>query len=102
MDTPISRAEHEEFKNRLEEANARQNRRIELLEESSKRLEQMNVAIEKLALNMENMLKEQLQQGERLEKLEAQDGEMWRKVVGYVVTAVAGILVGFIFKQLGM
>ena len=34
MDTPISRAEHEEFSRRLEEENQRQNRRIQLLEDS--------------------------------------------------------------------
>ena len=31
MDQPITRAEHEEFKRRLEEENARQDRRIALL-----------------------------------------------------------------------
>lgn len=36
----------------------------------------MNVSIERLAVNMENMLKEQLQQGKRLEQLEARDGEL--------------------------
>ena len=48
------------------------------------------------------MLKEQVNQGKRLETLESRDGEMWRKVVGYVVTAVVGIVVGFLFKQAGM
>ena len=48
------------------------------------------------------MLKEQVNQGKRLETLEGRDGEMWRKVVGYVATAIAGIVVGYIFKQLGM
>ena len=51
---------------------------------------------------MENMLKEQLKQGERLEVLEARDGEMWRKVVSYAITAIVGIVIGFLFKQFGM
>lgn len=101
MDTPITRAEHEEFSRRIEEENKRQNKRLELLEENTKRLETVNTSIEKLAANMENMLKEQVQQGKRLEVLEGRDGEMWRKVVGYIVTAVVGIVVGFIFTQLG-
>lgn len=29
-------------------------------------------------------------------------GEMWRKVTGYVATAVIGIVVGFIFTQIGL
>jgi len=51
---------------------------------------------------MESMLKEQVSQGERLELLENRDGEMWRKAIGYAVTAIIGIVVGFIFRQLGM
>ena len=30
--------------------------------------------------------------GKRLVSLESKDGEMWRKVVGYVITAVIGIV----------
>ena len=48
------------------------------------------------------MVEEQKAQGERLETLESRDGEMWRKIVGYVITAILGIIVGYIFKQIGM
>lgn len=102
MDTPITRAEHEEFRRRIEEENKRQDKRIEILEENAKRIEGLNSSIEKLALNMENMLKEQLKQGKRLEVLEARDGEMWRKVVSYAITVIVGIVIGFLFKQFGM
>lgn len=102
MDTPITRAEHEEFRRRIEEENKRQDKRIEILEENAKRIEGLNSSIEKLALNMENMLKEQLRQGQRLEVLESRDGEMWRKVVSYAITAIVGIVIGFLFKQFGM
>lgn len=102
MDTPITRAEHEEFRRRLEEENRRQDKRIELLEESVKRFEALNTSIEKLATNMENMLKEQIRQGGRLDELESRDGKMWRKVVSYAVTAILGIVIGFIFKHFGM
>ena len=34
METPITRAEHEEFAKRIEEENHRQNRRIEILDEN--------------------------------------------------------------------
>ena len=102
MDTPITRAEHEEFRRRIEEENKRQDKRIETLEENAKRIEGLNSSIEKLALNMENMLKEQLKQGKRLEVLESRDGEMWRKVVSYAITAIVGIVIGFLFKQFGM
>lgn len=102
MDTPITRAEHEEFRKRLEEENRRQNRRIGLLEENIQQLHTLVVSVEKLALNMENMIKIQEQQGERLQELENRDGKMWRKVTGYAVTAIIGIALGYIFKQIGM
>lgn len=102
MDTPITRAEHEEFRKRLEEENKRQDRRIELLEENVREMGALTTSVEKLAQSMESMVKEQEKQGKRLETLEARDGEKWRKVAGYIVTAIIGIIIGFIFKQVGM
>ena len=102
MDDYVTRAEHEEVRKRLDAENNRQNRRIELLEKNGQQIQTLVTSVEKLALNMENMLKEQERQGERLEVLENRDGEMWRKVTGYVVTAVIGIVLGYIFTQIGM
>lgn len=102
MDTPITRAEHEEFRKRLEEENKRQDRRIELLEENVREMSSLTTSVEKLATSMESMVKEQEKQGKRLEVLEGRDGEMWRKVVGYIATAVVGIILGFLFTQIGM
>lgn len=102
MDMSISRAEHEEFTKRMEEEHRRQNKRIELLEGSVQQLHVLTASVEKLAINMENMLKVQAQQGKRLEELEGRDGEMWRKATGYIMTAVVGIVVGYIFRQIGM
>lgn len=105
----ISRHEHEEFRRsmdsenqRLREENDRQNHRLNALEETVKQVAAISTSVEKLATNMENMLKEQVSQGKRLETLESRDGDMWRKAVGYVVTAVIGIIIGYIFKQFGM
>lgn len=104
----ISREEHNEFRRsmdaenkRLEDENKRQNRRLEVLEENVKQVAAISTSVEKLALNMENMLKEQVSQGKRLKTLENRDGDMWRKVVGYAITAIIGIVLGYIFKQIG-
>lgn len=109
MDTPISRAEHEEFMRRMEAENERlsdedrrQNRRIDELEETVRQIGALTTSVEKLAVSMERMAKEQEQQGTRLALLENRDGEMWRKVTGYIITAVISIIVGFIFAQIGM
>ena len=101
MDGSISRAEHEEFRRRLEEENRRQDKRIELLEDNMRELNSLTASVGKLATSIESMVKEQEKQGKRLETLEDRDGEMWRKAVGYVVTAVIGVFLGYVFTQLG-
>lgn len=105
----ISRVEHEEFRRsmdsenkRLEDENKRQNHRIDKLEETVKQIAAISTSVEKLATNMENMLKEQVSQGKRLATLENRDGDMWRKIVGYAVTVVVGIVIGYLFKQFGI
>lgn len=109
MENPITRAEHEEFRKRLEDENHRQNRRIEILEQSIRQLNELTASVEKLALSIEGMVKEQEQQGKRMEKqderlvrVESRDGEKWRQAAGYAVTAIMGLITGFIFKQMGM
>ena len=49
-----------------------------------------------------NMLREQEQQGKRLEALEKRDGEKWRQVTGYVITTLIGAILGVCLKQIGM
>ena len=102
MDTPITRAEHEEFRKRLDDENHRQNKRIDLLEKSVQQFNNLTASVEKLAVNMENMLKSIDAQSKRLEALENRDGEMWRKVTGYITTTIAGIIIGYVFKKIGM
>ena len=102
MDTPIIRAEYEEFKTRLEQGHTLQNERIEALENDVREIKTLTANVERLALSMENMMREQEKQGRRLEKLENRDGEMWRKAIGYVITAIISITIGFIFSKIGM
>lgn len=102
MDSPIARAEHEEFRRRMEEEHTRQNKRIELLEERTEQFTDIAISVKELALSVKQMAETQKSQGEKLEKLEERDGEMWRKVVGYIVTAIVGIVIGFVFKQIGV
>lgn len=105
----ISRHEHEEFRRsmdsenlRLREENDRQNHRLNALEETVKQVAAISTSVEKLATNMENMLKEQVSQGKRLETLEGRDGDKWRNAASHIVTAVISLIIGYLFKQLGM
>lgn len=102
MENPITRAEHEEFRRRLEEENKRQDTRIGILEDSVRQIGALATSVEKLAVSMQSMLKEQEKQGKRLEALEGRDGEKWRKVMGHIATAIVGIVLGYLFKRIGM
>ena len=98
----VGREEHTEFAKRIEDEQHRQNRRIELLEEAVKQNTALTVSVEKLANNMKNTANEQIKQGERLEALEGRDGEMWRTVVKYVLTAALGLVIGLVATQIGL
>jgi len=98
----IGREEHAEFAKRIEDEQHRQNRRIELLEESVKQNEQLTLSVQKLANSMENMANEQKSQGERLEVLEGRDGEKWRDVSKYVFTTVLGAVLSFVLLHIGL
>ncbi len=105
----ISRKEHNEFALRMESENKRladedkrQNNRIDILEKNVAQISSLATSVEKLAVNMDSMLKELEKQGKRLETLESRDGEMWRKVTGHIITAIISIIIGYIFAHIGM
>lgn len=96
----ITRREHEEFARRIDTENERQNKRISLLEESLQRTNALTVAVEKMAVNMENMLEEQKKQGERLEKLEKEPVEIGKQIKNVVITAVVSTVVTAVISAL--
>ena len=102
MDNSISRAEHEEFVKRMEEANSRQDARLKALEETSGQIHALATSVEKLAQSVENMAKAQEEQSERLKAIENRDGENWRQIVSYVITAIVGAAVMFALSRLGI
>lgn len=100
MDTPISRAEHEEFARRIDAQEKRQDRRLELLEENVREIGALTVSVQKLAQSLQSMVREQEQQGRRLQALESRDGEKWRKLMGYIATALTSGAVTLLLSHL--
>ena len=97
----ISRAEHEEFVRRMDEANSRQDARLKALEETSGQIHALAISVEKLAQSVENMAKAQEEQGERLKAIESRDGEMWRQIVSHIVMAAVGALAAYALAKFG-
>ena len=102
MEDFIGRKEHEEFAKRMEDEHHRISRRISVVEEVAKENSKILNSVNTLAVNMEMMFNEQKEQGKRLEKLEARDGEKWRSLAKNVAIAVISAVIGYIAKQLGM
>lgn len=102
IDSPITRAEHEEFCKRIDAENNRQNQRIKFLEEQTEQVTEIALSVGELSQSIKQMAEIQKEQGEKLERLESRDGEMWRKVICYITTAIIGIIIGFVFQQIGI
>lgn len=100
MDEPVSRGEHEEFARRIDAQEKRQDRRLELLEENVREIGALTVSVQKLAQSLQSMVKEQEQQGRRLQALESRDGEKWRKLMGYIATALTSGAVTLLLSQI--
>lgn len=90
MGEDITRGEYEEAIKRVEAEEHRQNKRLDKLEDSLATLTDLTVSVQKIATSIESMQKELSKQGERLEKIESEPGENWRKVVWLVIAALVG------------
>lgn len=100
--TPITRVEHEEFCKRIEAEDYRQNKRLEILEEQTKQFTDLVLSVRELAQSVKQLAEIQKAQGEKLDELESRDGEMWRRVLGCVITSIIGLVVGYLFHKLGL
>lgn len=98
----ISRLEHEEFVKRMQDEHVRLSKRITEVKEVTQQINDLAMSVQRLATNMENMLENQKEQEKRIDEMEERDSNLWRQTIGYIVTAVIGIVIGFIFKQIGM
>lgn len=87
-------AMHDEYAKRIDAENARQNKRLDMLEGTVRQINSLTVSIEKMAVNMANMLEEQKRQGERLDELEKEPAETLKQIRHSVITTMVGTIVG--------
>ena len=101
-DEYLRRHEHQEFAKGIDREQVRQNKRIADLEATVRQINDLTLSVQKLAINMEHMLVNQTEQNKRLEELENRDGEKWRSISMYVLTAVVGAVLGFVLEEVGL
>ena len=94
----ISRGEIEVLFGRVNDENARQNKRLDKLENVVEKINTLAEATTKLAASVESMQKEVEKHGARLEKIEEQPAENWRSIVKTVITVVVTALVTYVLS----
>ena len=75
--------------------------RIISIESITHEIHKLTISVERLTLTVQNMVAEQESQKERIATIEARDGDMWRTLLKYALTAIVGIVVGYAFKNAG-
>ena len=102
MDDYITRPEYNERMQRVDDENNRQNHRIDKLESAIDKLTELATSVKLLAQNMSDMKTELQRQGKRLEEIEQEPAEKWRKLTWLIITGVAGAALGFILSKIGL
>ena len=75
--------------------------RINKVEAMTEEIRNLTLSVERLTITLSNVVREQESQQSRIENIEARDAEMWRTFVKYIITAVAGVIVGFVMRNVG-
>lgn len=85
---------------RIDAENERQNYRLGALETSQKQIAELIASVKVMAINIENMAKEQVKQGVRLQAME-KPGKRWDTVIACIITglvsaAISAAVSGFV------
>ena len=98
MDDYVTKAVHDEFARRIDEENDRQNKRLTILEQGQTQINELVSTVKVLAVNMENMAKEQVKQGAKLEEIEGKPAKRWETIISCIITALVTAGVMYFFK----
>lgn len=102
MDEYVTQAEYKERMARLDDENKRQNHRIDKLENIVDAVNNMTASVREMAVSMSAMQKELEKQGKRLEVIEQEPADKWKKVTWTVVTVIITAAVTFFLSRIGV
>lgn len=77
-------------------------RRLSKVEELSDKLTDMAITMKGMLTTLENMQKEQTEQGERLRKIEEEPADAWKNLKWTIVACLASGLVGLVLAKVGI
>lgn len=102
MDDVVARVEHDEMKLRFEERFDRVEARVGDLEGQVRDITKSMLSIQRIELVLESIQEDNKRMMKRLEELEREPADKWRKMVWYVMTAIAGGVIALILRQVGI
>lgn len=86
----------------VDDENNRQNHRLEKLESVVEKITEIATSVQLLAQNVATMTKELERQGKRLEVIENEPADKWKKLSWLIVTGLVGAIIGFLVSKLGL
>lgn len=105
----VTKAEHSEFVKGIDERfkrrddeNDRQNKRLDIAEKRLEMLTDISISVKEMAIQVKAMTAEIKKQGDRLEAIEKEPAENWKKVVWYIGMAVFGGVLALVGQQVGL
>lgn len=102
LDEYITRHEYMERIGRSDDRMHNLDRRLSKVEELSDKLSEMAITMQGILVTMQAMQKEQAEQGKRLEKIEAEPGDAWKKLKWTVIACVVTGLVTYFMAKGGL
>lgn len=91
-----TKAEQEQYSQRMEDEHHRQNKRIETLESNYERLTELTMCVQKQTLLLDNMSKEIKSQGEKINSIINVPNKQWQRVKDKSLDTAVGIIAGAI------
>ena len=79
---------------RIHDEDARQNHRLNDLEETVKQINELVLSVQRISISVEALTKEVQKQGQRLEKIENAPLERVNSISQTVITTITGIIIG--------
>lgn len=82
----ITRAEFQMFRETVA-------KNIQKIENSISQVHELAASVRELAASVKQIAETQKKQNDKIDNLQNKDGEMWRKLVSYAITAIAGAVI---------
>ena len=98
----LPKSVHEEFAKRMEDENHRQNKRIEECEHRIRAVGEIVRSLDRLTVSVEQMAVEVQKQGERLENIEKEPADKWKKATWEVIKYVIVLALGVVAVKIGI